>query len=595
MVISSGGVASNANVYTEWTLSGGTSFNTTLYGGEIVDSAGTSINTSVRGTGTEFVEPGATAIDAIVQGTQNLLDGVSIDTTVVTGGSEFVSSGSTSLGTTLLSRGNETVSSSGTAIFTVVSSGGSEIIASGGTAISATVSSGGTEIVSGTDIIATVSGGGSEIIRVGGLAVSTTVLSGGVTSIDGGVGRYAVVNSSGTELISGIGSVASGTTLIGGTEIVTSEDAAIGTNVGGQGYQIVSSGGLARQTIVSSGTEAVLSGGTAIHTTLDAGGTVIVNGVASNSIIAGGTLDILSGGTAAGVITFTGSGTLIINGTTMPLTTISGFAVSDTIDLAGIAYSDSGTAAFNSSTDILTVTEGGSSYQLTLAGAASDSFDISQDSGSGSFVTISSVINTGGIPCFAAGTLILTDRGEIAIEALAIGDRVITDDGAAEPIQWIGHRHIACNRHAAPGTVWPVRVEAHAFGPAAPHRALLLSPDHAILAAGVLIPVKHLINGTTIHQLRRSEVTYFHIQLARHTAILANGLPAETYLDTGDRGSFANAPGPIALHPAFGSERGDVSLIMDALGYAPFRVTGSEIEAVRARLADIAMDGARTG
>jgi hypothetical protein len=276
---------------------------------------------------------------------------------------------------------------------------------------------------------------------------------------------------------------------------------------------------------------------------------------------------------------------LTIQGATMPVTPINHFAVSDTIDLASVAYTGSGTADFSSATDVLTVTEGGSAFQLTLGGNTGDTFTLAADNGSGTFVTISSLVTTGGVPCFAAGTMILTDGGEIVVEALAIGDRVITEDGAAEPILWIGRRAVACDRHAAPGSVWPVRIAAHAFGPGAPHRDLLLSPDHAILAEGVLIPVKHLINGTTIRQLRLSRVTYFHVQLSRHAAIRANGLAAETYLDTGDRASFANGPGPVALHPAFGAERGDITLVMDALGYAPFRVTGPEVEAVRTRLA----------
>jgi acetyl/propionyl-CoA carboxylase alpha subunit len=79
-------------------------------------------------------------------------------------------------------------------------------------------------------------------------------------------------------------------------------------------------------------------------------------------------------------------------------------------------------------------------------------------------------------------------------------------------------------------------------------------------------------------------VTYFHIELSRHAVILAENLPAESYLDTGDRASFANGGGAIALHPSFGAERGDVTLMMEALGYAPLRVTGAEVERIRADL-----------
>jgi hypothetical protein len=244
----------------------------------------------------------------------------------------------------------------------------------------------------------------------------------------------------------------------------------------------------------------------------------------------------------------------------MPTTPISGFAVSDSVDLASLVYTGSGTTAFDASTGVLTVTEGGSSYDLTLAGDYSSyTFALGPDSGSGTLVTL--------VPCFAAGTLIRTDAGERTVETLAPGDRVMTHDGDAAPILWIGHRAIDCARHAEPEKVRPVRIAAHAFGAGVPYRDLLLSPDHAILAESVLIPVRQLINGRTIRQLRVPRVAYFHIQLGHHTALWANGLPAESYLDTGDSGSFANGPGPVALHPAFGAERADIALVMEALGY----------------------------
>ena len=65
-----------------------------------------------------------------------------------------------------------------------------------------------------------------------------------------------------------------------------------------------------------------------------------------------------------------------------------------------------------------------------------------------------------------------------------------------------------------------------------------MSPDHAIYVDDVLIPAKHLVNGTTICQVQRQHVVYHHVELERHDVVLAEGLPAETYLDTGDRAKF---------------------------------------------------------
>jgi hypothetical protein len=194
------------------------------------------------------------------------------------------------------------------------------------------------------------------------------------------------------------------------------------------------------------------------------------------------------------------------------------------------------------------------------------------------------------VPCFAGGTRIATPQGEVAVEDLRIGDLVLTLEGTAEPILWIGHRQVDCGRHPAPHQVWPIRIAAQAFAGLGPRRDLFLSSDHAVYAAGVLIPVKHLLNGTTVAQPAVDRVTYFHIELERHQVILAEGLPAETYLDTGDRGAFGNGGGVTMLHPAWGGEAPDVCLVMEALGYAPLKVAGPAVDRVRALLAE----GAKT-
>ena len=150
--------------------------------------------------------------------------------------------------------------------------------------------------------------------------------------------------------------------------------------------------------------------------------------------------------------------------------------------------------------------------------------------------------------CFAEGTRIATTRGLVPVEALAVGDRVVIADGerdgraATRPVVWIGHRRVDCAQHAQPWDVLPVRVHAGAFGAGCPERDLVLSPDHAVYVDGVLIPIRYLINGGTVTQDAVDAVSYWHVELDAHDVLLAEGMPAESYLDTGNRDAFANAP-----------------------------------------------------
>ncbi|MCB8883152.1 Hint domain-containing protein [Acidisoma cellulosilytica] len=193
--------------------------------------------------------------------------------------------------------------------------------------------------------------------------------------------------------------------------------------------------------------------------------------------------------------------------------------------------------------------------------------------------------------CFLEGTLILTPDGERPVEMLKAGDEVITwTDGQPErrPLRWTGHRRLTPTRHPRPDKVQPVCIMRGAFGAGRPYRDLFVSPDHAVFVDGVLIPIKHLINGTTIRVAPRvGSIVYFHLELDSHDVILAEGLPAETYLDTGDRASFEGGE-TMALHPVFGSEARDVAMMHEAMGCAPLRITGYEVDRVRDRLAALA-------
>ena len=193
---------------------------------------------------------------------------------------------------------------------------------------------------------------------------------------------------------------------------------------------------------------------------------------------------------------------------------------------------------------------GGGSYVISSATNVVTHTGIGTGSGS---VTIAFV----GPPCYVQGTQIQTSRGPVAVEHLTAGDLAITASGGKRPVVWIGHRTIDLIRHPEPMLARPVRVAAGAFPGGLPHCDLLLSRDHAVVWDGALVPVKHLVNGASIAMdTACRSVAYYHVELDTHDILLAEGLPAESYLDTGNRDMFGNAGGPIALFPDFAGQEG---------------------------------------
>ena len=192
--------------------------------------------------------------------------------------------------------------------------------------------------------------------------------------------------------------------------------------------------------------------------------------------------------------------------------------------------------------------------------------------------TIFELTDTGFMPCFHQGTRLATSGGTVAVEALRVGDLVLTQSGAARPVVWLGHRRLDCRRHPRPRAVWPVRIRAGAFGQGRPARDLRLSPDHALFLDGVLIPVHCLLDGISIAQEQAEIVVYWHVELARHDVLLAEGLPCESFLDTGNRAAFGGVGPVVQLHPDFCQRS------WDGDACAPLVLAGPQLTRIQARL-----------
>lgn len=135
-------------------------------------------------------------------------------------------------------------------------------------------------------------------------------------------------------------------------------------------------------------------------------------------------------------------------------------------------------------------------------------------------------------PCFLPGTLIETDCGPRPVERLAAGDRVMTADAGLQTVLWAGSRLVDGSDRQA-----PVLIRSGTLGNATD---LLVSPQHRVLISGaqaqrfyghpeVLVPARHLVNGTTILRRAIRRVRYCHILLAQHQLLRSAGCWTESF------------------------------------------------------------------
>jgi hypothetical protein len=102
----------------------------------------------------------------------------------------------------------------------------------------------------------------------------------------------------------------------------------------------------------------------------------------------------------------------------------------------------------------------------------------------------------------------------------------------------------------------PIRVARFAIDDHSPHGDLYLSPSHCIFLNEVLLPVKHLINGTSVAQDAPSDmsaVEYYHVDLGTHEVLYAEGALVESFFDgCSEREHFSNF---VEYERLYGAER----------------------------------------
>jgi hypothetical protein len=144
--------------------------------------------------------------------------------------------------------------------------------------------------------------------------------------------------------------------------------------------------------------------------------------------------------------------------------------------------------------------------------------------------------------CYLKGTKILTDKGYVAIENITEQDKIATC-AEIHKNQYIeldsiiySFSSISCIKNFKITNLTkdslPICIKAGAYAENMPFEDLFVSPRHRMLIDGIMIEAKDLINDTTIFQdYTKNNLEYYHIELNTHSAIIANGVLSESFLN----------------------------------------------------------------
>jgi Ca2+-binding RTX toxin-like protein len=317
-------------------------------------------------------------------------------------------------------------------------------------------------------------------------------------------------------------------------------------NGAGNTRSIEVQGGAGNDLITSGSGADTLGGGIGADTIYGGLGNDNVDGGQDADILyGGGGDDTLTGGTGGDRFISTGAGNDVITDFDAVTNVKDGnTANNDFVDLAPF-YNATTLATWNAEnpTNTFTTPIGLLRFDLASDGILNET---AAGWSAGNSLTLTGVAasdlndeNTGVI-CFAAGTLVKTIAGDVAVDDLQVGFRVLTMDAGYQMIRWIGSRHLSAAELAAQPNLRPIRIAAGALGRNAPETDLIVSPQHRILVRSnvaermfgmreVLVPAKLLLDFPGVDVIDDAGgVTYWHFLFDAHQVVFANGMPAES-------------------------------------------------------------------
>lgn len=149
--------------------------------------------------------------------------------------------------------------------------------------------------------------------------------------------------------------------------------------------------------------------------------------------------------------------------------------------------------------------------------------------------------STGTIVCYLRGSMVATSKGIIPVEKLTAGMLVKTLNGFKK-IVWTGSGNAKVNKKNphADFAGYPVLIRKDAIVENVPDNDLYVTSEHSIYLDNHLIPIRMLVNGTSIKYVEMEEYEFFHFECENHEVVFVNNLKSESYLNTGNKKIFGN-------------------------------------------------------
>lgn len=361
----------------------------------------------------------------------------------------------------------------------------------------------------------------------------------GDDSVTGGAGNDTILFGSGND------------TVFGGAGNDVIDDVGGSSQLGndliyaGSGNDSVWSG-LGNDTLYGDAGDDTLSGEDNADLIYGGSGADRLDGGSGNDALGGGAdNDTLSGGAGNDIFSFGSSGGAdLVSDFDMSL---GGGYTSDQLDVSDLRNADGSPVR---AWDIIVSDDGQGQALLSFPGGES----VVLGGVSPAQVAQQGMLHSMGVPCFVAGTRILTPQGARLVEDIAVGDLVTTACGKAMAVLWHGQRLVEDLSNTPQNQ--PIWLASGSFGN---RRDLLLSPQHGVYLpqAGALIRARHLVgHGARVAKGVKC-VSYHHLLLPQHALLLAEGAMVESFY-----------PGAMALAALSAADRAALRIAILALAAA---------------------------